>query len=58
VFDHEPDRAAETRRLVAREAAEAGTLLTGGHFPILSLGRLRSVETGFRWEPVEMDEPQ
>lgn len=56
VFDHEPDRAAETRRVVASEAAAAGTLLTGGHFPILSVGRLRRVETGFRWELVEQDE--
>ena len=56
VFDHEPDRAAETRRVVTGEAAAVGTFLTGGHFPILSAGRLRRVETGFRWELVEQDE--
>ena len=27
--------------------------MTSGHFPILSLGRIREVEGGYKWELIE-----
>ena len=44
---------AESRRSRAKLAALAAdrdAVVTGGHFPILTLGKVRRVETGYRWE--------
>ena len=48
------DRAASTRSRgkLAALAADRGALVTGGHFPILTLGHVRRVEGGYRWEGV------
>jgi len=48
------DRAesARSRTKVAARAVAEDLLLTGGHFPILTMGRLRQVENGYRWESV------
>ena len=35
-------------------AAENDALVTGGHFPIPTLGKVRQVDTGFVWEPAEV----
>lgn len=39
-----------SRAKVAALAVEKNAVITGGHFPILTLGRLRRVESGYRWE--------
>lgn len=46
------DRAESTRSRgrIAALAADRGALVTGGHFPILTLGYVRRVEGGYRWE--------
>jgi len=48
------DRAESTRSRgkIAALAVEKDALVTGGHFPILTLGRVREVEGGYRWEGV------
>ena len=48
----DPDRAESQRSLakLAALAVEKDATVTGGHFPILTLGKLRRVETGYRWE--------
>ena len=48
------DRAesARSRAKVAARAVAENLLLTGGHFPILTMGRIRRVENGYRWESV------
>jgi hypothetical protein len=40
-----------SRGLLAALAADRDALVTGGHFPILTLGRLRRAEGGYRWDP-------
>ncbi|HEY5475858.1 MAG TPA: MBL fold metallo-hydrolase [Tepidiformaceae bacterium] len=46
------DRAASerSRAKIAALAVEKNAVITGGHFPILTLGRLRKTESGYRWE--------
>ena len=39
-----------SRAKLARLAVERDAIVSGGHFPILSLGRVREVEGGYRWE--------
>jgi glyoxylase-like metal-dependent hydrolase (beta-lactamase superfamily II) len=46
-----PADALASRRKLAGFAADRGALVTGGHWGILTLGRLRRVEGGYRWEP-------
>ena len=46
---------AESERSRARLsalAADRGALVTGGHFPILTLGYIRRVASGYRWEGI------
>jgi glyoxylase-like metal-dependent hydrolase (beta-lactamase superfamily II) len=45
------DRAASerSRAKIAALAVEKDAVVTGGHFPILTLGRVRRVESGYRW---------
>lgn len=50
-IDVEPADSQRSRAKLASLAADHGALVTGGHFPILTLGRVRRVETGYRWEP-------
>ena len=49
------DRAQSThsRGRLSALAVEHDAVITGGHFPILTLGHLRAVETGYVWEAVE-----
>ncbi len=48
------DRAESTRSRgkLSALAADRGSLVTGGHFPILTLGYVRRVEGGYRWEGI------
>jgi glyoxylase-like metal-dependent hydrolase (beta-lactamase superfamily II) len=49
-FDLDHEESTRSRGKLARLAVEKDALVTGGHFPILTLGRLREVEAGYRWE--------
>jgi glyoxylase-like metal-dependent hydrolase (beta-lactamase superfamily II) len=49
--DLNPEDSKHSRVKVAQLAVERNALLTGGHFPILTLGRLERIEAGFRWRP-------
>jgi glyoxylase-like metal-dependent hydrolase (beta-lactamase superfamily II) len=55
VYDLDGPRAVESRRAFAERAIRDAALVTGGHFPILTLGRLHRAEHGFRWESVEVE---
>jgi glyoxylase-like metal-dependent hydrolase (beta-lactamase superfamily II) len=46
------DKAESTRSRgkIAALAADRNALVTGGHFPILTLGRVKRVDSGYRWE--------
>jgi glyoxylase-like metal-dependent hydrolase (beta-lactamase superfamily II) len=48
--DLDPEESKRSRAKVAALAVEKEALVTGGHFPILTLGRLRRSEAGYRWE--------
>ena len=50
--DVDPAASARSRGVLAALAADRDALVTGGHFPILSLGHVRRVEGGYRWQPV------
>jgi len=52
-FDLDPEESTRSRQKLAALAVEKGALVTGGHFPILTLGRLRRVESGYRWESAQ-----
>lgn len=49
--DIDPAQSRQSRAKVASLAADRDALVTGGHFPILTLGRVRREGEGFRWEP-------
>ena len=49
-LEHDPAEAERSRRKVAELAIAQDALVTGGHFGIPTLGRLRRVETGYAWE--------
>lgn len=51
--DLDPAESIRSRGKISALAADRDALVTGGHFPILTLGRVRRVETGYRWEGVE-----
>jgi glyoxylase-like metal-dependent hydrolase (beta-lactamase superfamily II) len=51
--DLNPQDSMHSRTRLAQLAVEKDALITGGHFPILTLGRLRRTEGGFRWEAAE-----
>ena len=56
-LEHNPAEAERSRRKLAELAIARDALVTGGHFGILTLGRLRRVETGYAWEAVATPEP-
>ena len=51
--DIDPAQSTHSRGRLSALAVEHDALVTGGHFPVLTLGRLRQVETGYVWEHVE-----
>lgn len=51
--DIDPASSRDSRAKLSALAAERDALVTGGHFPILTLGRVRRVEAGYVWEYVE-----
>ena len=51
--DLDPAESTRSRGKVARLAVEKDAIVTSGHFPILSLGRIREVEGGYKWELIE-----
>jgi len=54
-FDMDGPRAVASRRALAERAIAEGALVTGGHFPILTVGRLARAGGGYRWEAVEVE---
>ena len=48
--DLDPAESSRSRAKVAALAVSKDALVTGGHFPILTLGRLRRVTGGYRWQ--------
>jgi len=48
--DLDPAESQRSRAKVAALAADRDAVVTGGHFPILTLGKVRRVESGYRWE--------
>ncbi len=56
-LEHDPAEAERSRRKVAELAIDQDALVTGGHFGIPTLGRLRRVETGNAWEAIATPEP-
>ena len=56
-LEHDPAEAERSRRKVAELAIAQDALVTGGHFGIPTLGRLRRVETGYAWEAVATPRP-
>ena len=55
VFDLDPPRAGASRRALADRAIAEDALVTGGHFPILTVGRLEAAGDGYRWTDVEVE---
>jgi glyoxylase-like metal-dependent hydrolase (beta-lactamase superfamily II) len=56
VYDLDGPRAVESRRALATRAIEERAIVTGGHFPILTVGRLEHSGDAVRWRPVAVDE--
>lgn len=50
--DLDPAESTRSRGRLSALAVEKDATVTGGHFPILTLGKLRRVEGGYRWEDV------
>jgi glyoxylase-like metal-dependent hydrolase (beta-lactamase superfamily II) len=50
--DLDPAESTRSRGKLSALAADRGSMVTGGHFPILTLGYVRRVEGGFRWEGI------
>ncbi|MBI2887756.1 MAG: MBL fold metallo-hydrolase [Chloroflexi bacterium] len=48
--DLDPAESTRSRGVVAARAVTENALVTGGHFPILTMGRLRRVGQGYKWE--------
>jgi glyoxylase-like metal-dependent hydrolase (beta-lactamase superfamily II) len=51
MFDHEPQRAAKTRRRLLDEATTEDWLVLGYHFPFPGLGHVLPHEQAYRWYP-------
>ena len=49
--DVDPEASIASRAKLAALAADRNALVTGGHWPILTTGHVRRVETGYVWEP-------
>jgi glyoxylase-like metal-dependent hydrolase (beta-lactamase superfamily II) len=55
VYDLDGPRAAASRRALAERALREDALVTGGHFPILTVGRLARDGDGNRWRSAAVD---
>lgn len=55
VFDLDPTRASQSRRALADRAIREDALVTGGHFPILTVGRLEAAGDFYRWRDVAVE---
>ena len=55
VFDLDPSRASESRRVLADRAIREQALVTGGHFQILTVGRLEGAGSGYRWSDAAVE---
>jgi glyoxylase-like metal-dependent hydrolase (beta-lactamase superfamily II) len=53
--DIDPAESVRSRQKLAGLAIERDLIVTGGHYPILTLGRLRRAVEGIRWEPASAD---
>lgn len=56
-LEHDPAEAERSRRKIAELAIAQNALVTGGHFGILTLGRVRRVDTGYAWDAVATPNP-
>lgn len=52
-IDLDPAESTRSRGKLSALAVERGALVTGGHFPILTLGRVRRTADGYAWEYVQ-----
>jgi glyoxylase-like metal-dependent hydrolase (beta-lactamase superfamily II) len=48
--DVDPEASVRSRQKLAAMAADRDALVTGGHWPILTLGHVRRTDSGYRWE--------
>ena len=55
VFDLDGVGASASRRALAERAIREEALVTGGHFPILTVGRLEVAGAGYRWRDAEVE---
>jgi glyoxylase-like metal-dependent hydrolase (beta-lactamase superfamily II) len=55
VFDLDGPRAVASRRALGERAIRDEALVTGGHFPILTVGRLERAGDGVRWSDVAVE---
>lgn len=56
-FDMDPEAADQTKRRLFDRAAEEQALVFAHHFPPFpSLGYVRKLESGWRWEPIDLQE--
>jgi glyoxylase-like metal-dependent hydrolase (beta-lactamase superfamily II) len=55
VFDLDGPRAVASRRAFVERAIRDGALVSGGHFPILTVGRLSRVEHGYRFTAADVE---
>ena len=53
IYDEDRDMAREARRRICELAIETDALVTGPHFPILTLGRIRRDGAGYAFEAVD-----
>ena len=51
--DLDPAESTRSRGRLSALAADRGAVVTGGHFPILTLGHVRRVAGGYQWEGIE-----
>lgn len=51
-FDLDPEAVVESRRRLLERAAGEDALVMAHHFPPPGLGRLRSADAGYEWDPV------
>ena len=55
VFDLDPAGASHSRRGLAERAAREDALVTGGHFPILTIGQIEVRDGRFHWVDAEVE---
>ena len=54
--DQDPAETTRSRRRIVDVAIEKNALVTGGHFPILTVGKLSELDGSIHFEPVNIDE--